>query len=94
MYCDLNDDKEVALRAPIFWLHGVKSPMYVFEGANHGNWPAIQMMVDENQNPNIQFFQVPGHDHFSEIAPVTELLAGQIVSGQVNVTTEMVQGLR
>lgn len=94
IYCDLSDDKEIALRAPIFWMDDVKSPMYVFEGADQGNWISIQSMVDQNTNSNIQFFKVPGHDHFSVIAPVAELLARQIVEGQVNVTEAMVQGLR
>lgn len=82
------------LRSPIFWLHSVKTPMYVFEGADHGNWDAIQMMVDNNSNPKIQFFKVPGHDHFSVIAPLTEKLANQIVAGKISVTQQTVQGLR
>ena len=94
VYCDLNNDKEIALRSPIFWLHCVKSPMYVFEGAENGNWDAIQLMVDENSNPKIQFFKVPGHDHFSVIAPLTEKLADQIVKGQINVTQQDLQRLR
>ena len=94
VYCDLNNDKEMALRSPIFWLHCVKSPMYVFEGAENGNWDAIQLMVDENSNPKIQFFKVPGHDHFSVIAPLTEKLADQIVKEKINVTQQDLQRLR
>ena len=94
VYCDLNNDKEITLRSPIFWLHCVKSPMYVFEGAEDGNWDAIQQMVDENLNPKIQFFKVPGHDHFSVIAPLTEILAEQIIQGKINVTQRTLQGLR
>ena len=67
---------------PLFWLHSVKSPMYVFEGANNGNWDAVEMMKDESTNPAIQFFQVPEHDHFSVIAPLSEVLAKQIVAGK------------
>ena len=94
VYCDANDTEEMALRSPIFWLHCVKTPMYVFEGAENGNWDAIQLMVDENSNPNIEFFKVPGHDHFSVIAPLTEKLADMIVKGQVDVTQVTLQGLR
>jgi dienelactone hydrolase len=94
LYCDLNDEKELELRSPILWLHSVKSPLYVFEGAEHGNWESIQLMVNQNGNPQIQFFQVPGHDHFSVIAPLSEKLAEQIVAGQVNVTPQTVQGLQ
>ncbi|MHB8900231.1 MAG: alpha/beta hydrolase family protein [Thermoguttaceae bacterium] len=94
LYCDASDEKEVVLRSPIFWLHCVKSPMYVFEGSGDGNWDAVQMMAGENKNPRIQFFQVPGHDHFSVIAPLTEMLAGQIVRGEVRVTEQDLRGLR
>ncbi|MCP5092539.1 MAG: prolyl oligopeptidase family serine peptidase [Gammaproteobacteria bacterium] len=94
VYCDPNDEKEMILRSPIFWLHCVKSPMYVFEGAENGNWEAVQLMVEENSNPQIQFFEVPGLDHFSVIAPLAEVLSEQIVKGQVNVTRQIVRGLR
>ncbi len=94
VYCDVNNEQEMTLRSPVFWLHGVKSPMYVFEGAENGNWDAVQIMADANSNPEIQFFKVPGQDHFSVIAPLTEKLAEQIVKGHINVTTQTVQGLR
>jgi len=94
VYCDPNDEKEMALRAPINWLHSVKTPMYVFEGAEGGGWDWIQLMVDMNNNPQIQFFKIAEHDHFTMIAPLTEKLAELIVSGHVNVTQEMLKGLR
>lgn len=95
VYCDPNDKAELRLRSPVYWLHGVKSPMYVFEGADRGNWDgAIAVMADRNSNPKIQFFKVPGHDHFSLIAPLTETLAAQIVQGHIDITQETVQRLR
>ena len=94
VYCDPNDDKEMMLRSPIYWMHCVTTPMYVFEGAENGNWDSIQLMLEENSNPKIQFFKVPGHDHFSVIAPLTEKLAEQIVKGEIDVTQQTLQGLR
>lgn len=94
VYCDPKDKNEMLLRSPIFWLHCVKSPMYVFEGAENGNWDAIKMMADVNSNPKIQFFKISGYNHFSLIAPLAEKLAEQIVKGQVNVTQQTLQGLR
>lgn len=94
MYCDPNDERELRLRSPIDWLHCVKSPMFVLEG-ERGNWDgAIKFMVDRNSNPNIQFFKIPGHDHFTVIGPLTEKLAEQIAGGQVNVTQQSLEGLR
>jgi dienelactone hydrolase len=93
IYCNPTDKTEISLRSPLLWLHCVKTPMYVFEGAQQGNWDAIQLMVRQNSNPTIQFFKIPGHDHFSVIAPLAERLAAQIVKGQVKVTQQTLQGL-
>lgn len=94
VYCDPNDEREMELRSPILWLHCVKSPMYVLEGADNGNWNGgIDVMLAQNTNPQIQFIQVPGHDHFSVIAPLTELLARQVVTGRINITPQSVQNL-
>jgi len=94
VYCDVDEEEEITLRSPIYWLHCVKSPMYVFEGAEGGNWDVIEDMADKNSNPKIQFFAIPGHDHFSVIAPLTEMLADQIVKGQINVTEQALRRLR
>lgn len=94
LYCDPNDKQELALRSPALWLHCVKTPMFVFEGARQGNWAAVKLMADRNTNPNIQFFKVPGHDHFSVITPLAEKLAEQIVAGEIKVTQEAVDTLR
>jgi len=93
VYCDLDEPKEINLRSPLLWLNSVKSPLFVFEGSENGNWDSIQMMAAENVNPQVQFFRIPGHDHFSVIAPLAEKLADQIVKGQVNVTEQTLQGL-
>lgn len=93
VYCDPNERREIAIRSPLPWLHCVKSPLYVFEGAAEGNWDAIQLMEKANKNPQIHFFKIAGHSHFSVIAPLTERLAGQIVQGQLNITEQTVSGL-
>jgi predicted Zn finger-like uncharacterized protein len=93
IYCDLNNDREIYLRSPIFWLQDIESPTFVFEGASQGNWESIEMMQSKNKNTQIQFFRVPGHDHFSVIAPLTEFLAAQVVAGELNVTPQAIAGL-
>lgn len=94
IYCDTYDENEIALRSPIAWLHSVRSPMYVFEGAEGGNWDSAAEMKRANENPFIHFFKVPGHNHFSVIAPLTEMLAKQIVEGEIDVTPESLRRLR
>ena len=94
IYCDPNNKREMELRSPINWMHCVKSPMLVIEGED-GNWKgAVEVMANRNTNSKIQFFKVDGHDHFSVIAPVAEELAKQILTGQVNITQQTIQGLR
>ena len=91
VYCDPNDELEMQLRSPVYWMHCVKSPMYVFEGAEDGNWDgAIDIMAEENTNPKVQFFRIIGRDHFSVIAPLAEKLAGQIKTGRIDVTQQTV----
>lgn len=94
VYCDPNNEAEMQLRSPIYWMHSVQTPMYVLEGED-GNWDgAISLMAAANTNPKIQFFKIAGHDHFTVISPLAEKLAAQIVAGQVDVTPAMLQGLR
>ncbi len=94
VYCNLKNRREMLLRSPVNWLHGIKNPMYVIEGAQNGNWESIKFMVNKNSNPKVQFFKVPDHDHFSVIAPVTEILADQIITGQINMTQQIIQNLQ
>ncbi|MEO9932295.1 alpha/beta hydrolase family protein [Rhodopirellula bahusiensis] len=94
VYCDPNDELEMRLRSPMHWLHCVESPMYVLEGAS-GNWDgAIEFMVDANGNPKIEFFRIPGHDHFSVIAPLVEIIADEIVAGQIKLDRQSLLNLR
>lgn len=94
VYCAPNDRKEMILRSPNKWLHCVKSPMYVIEGAD-GNWNgSIDTMALENRNPQIKFFRVPGYDHFNVIAPVVETLAKQIVEGEISLNQETFNSLK
>lgn len=94
IYCDANDEEEVRLRSPLLWLDSVQTPMYVFEGVSRGNISALEWMADQNNNAKIRFFPVSGHDHFSVLAPVNEILARQIVDDKIDITKKTVQGLR
>lgn len=95
LYTDMEDEQELKLRSPLYWLSDVKSPMFVIEGADGGNWDgSIDIMAELSHNSQIRFFPVPNHDHFTVIAPVAELLASQIVAGQVNITEAMLSNLR
>lgn len=86
VYCDPNDDSELLLRSPLYWMHGVKSPLYVIEG-ELGNWDgSIEIMARENNNKNIRFYRLTKQNHFNIIAPVTELLAKQVADERIDLT--------
>lgn len=95
IYCNPNDEKEIDLRSPTLWIDSVKRPMYVIEGAQgSSNVDALREMARYNANKQVRFMPVPGHDHFSVLVPVNELLAKQIIADEVEVTEAMLRGLR
>lgn len=75
----LSDRKECQLRAPRYWLHSIRGPVFVFEGSKGGNATSLQSMATSSKNPNVQFFEVKGSDHFSVLAPTNRLIAQKIL---------------
>jgi acetyl esterase/lipase len=74
------DPRELRLRNPIHWLHGIKSPTWVIEGeGNPGNISSLRKLNASNRNPLVQFLPVTGKNHFSVIAPFSRSIAGQIL---------------
>lgn len=77
---DATNRKELELREPIRWLASLQTPLFVFEGTA-GNIDALRDMkrkADADGNKLAHFYEVKGKDHFSEILPVTTLIAQQI----------------
>jgi dienelactone hydrolase len=75
-----DDKREAELRAPLHWLHGIKSPVFVLEGAMGGNTRDLELMKEKAKNAQVQFFSVAGANHFSILAPTTRLLAQKILA--------------
>jgi acetyl esterase/lipase len=76
---DKKDSREVDLRSPALWLHGIKSPTFVFEGTIQGNLDSLQRMAQSSTNPQAHFFPVEGANHFSILAPTNRLIAERIL---------------
>jgi acetyl esterase/lipase len=74
------DKREVELRSPVHWLHGIKSPVFVLEGAVGGNTRDLELMKETSKNAQVHFFSVAGANHFSILAPTTRLLAEKILA--------------
>ncbi len=76
---DTGDSKEMALRSPILYLGAITSPTYVMEGTESGNSGPERELYSSCENPLVHFYRLPGLDHFSELAPITPIIAGEIV---------------
>jgi dienelactone hydrolase len=76
----LTDPTEIKLRAPGEWMDSIKSPLFAFEGDHHGNTDELQRFQAASKNPLAHFHIIPRADHFSTLAPTTELIARKISS--------------
>jgi dipeptidyl aminopeptidase/acylaminoacyl peptidase len=72
------DPKELQLRSPGRWLHSIKSPTFVIEGAG-GNATELQAMARSSKNERVRFFEVRGANHFSVLAPTNRLIAEKVL---------------
>lgn len=75
---DLSNPKEIELRSPGYWLSWVQSPVWVFEGTR-GNIESLREMAKASTSPKAHFIEVQNMDHFSVLAPVTDLIAQKII---------------
>jgi len=71
--------REIELRSPIYRLHSVRSPTFVFEGSGRGNLASLQAMSAASSNPLLQFHSVQGANHFSILEPTTRTIAAKIL---------------
>ena len=76
---DTSNPREIALRSPGKWLPSVRGPVFVIEGKTDGNLDALQTMARASTNAKLHFLPVQGANHFSVLAPTTQLIAGKIL---------------
>jgi dipeptidyl aminopeptidase/acylaminoacyl peptidase len=76
---DVNDQPEVQLRSPGYWLTAIKSPVWVLEGTERGNIDPLRAMAQAATNPQVHFIEVKGADHFTILAPTNALIAQKIL---------------
>ena len=87
---DLSNSKEVLLRSPGYWLSSIQSPVWVFEGTTgQSNVDALRTMAAASTNPKVHFIAIKDADHFTILAPTTELIARKLLedTGQVSSLT-------
>jgi pimeloyl-ACP methyl ester carboxylesterase len=78
-YHDLTNKQETLLRSPAVWLRSILMPTFVIEGTSDGNLSSLQLMARMCKNPLVHFLPVNGATHFSVLAPVTKVIAEQIL---------------
>ncbi|MBK8409725.1 MAG: prolyl oligopeptidase family serine peptidase [Sandaracinaceae bacterium] len=95
-----DESDEALVRAPIMWLTSIRTPTFVIEGVQRGWTDVYPMMEAEAGSAPIRFLAIPESDHFSVIAPASEVVRDAILadtgpSPVLDITVErIVAGLR
>ncbi len=72
--------KEVRLRSPIYWLHGVTSPTYLIEGTESPNIDPLNQLCSKSKNPQIHCLRVEAANHFSVIDRAAKAISTSILT--------------
>ncbi|MBP9169854.1 MAG: alpha/beta fold hydrolase [Kofleriaceae bacterium] len=97
VYCDPTDPVEMQPRSPAAWLKDLRTPTFVIEGAG-GNVDAVRLLRQLSRNPQAQFFEVAGTDHFGVLAPTNALIAEKLIADRgpqvsLTITSRELDGL-
>ncbi len=74
-------EQERQLRAPKQWLHAIKAPTWMIEGAK-GNASSLRELCEAPKSDQVRCVLMPGQDHFTVLQPVTRRIAAQIAMGE------------
>ena len=73
-------EEQLRLRSPAYWLASIRSPVFAFEGDHDANTDDLEAMRRANRNPLAHWYAVPRTNHFSVLAPTSELIARKILA--------------
>ncbi len=76
-------EAEAALRSPIAFSSTIRTPTFVIEGSKSGNIDVLEPLR-ERSSSQVRFSIVPSADHFSVLAPGTEVIARAILADRVD----------
>ena len=78
---DIENVQEIILRAPLVYLKSIDRPTFIFEGSDApANTEQLHQLAKYDHNPLITCYDLPGRNHFSELAPITPIIAKAIVA--------------
>lgn len=86
---DPQDAQEARLRAPIHFLGAIRSPTFVIEGTERGNYESLQALEKASQNPLLRCLPVRGADHFDVLAPSNALIARRLAALEAGGTLQL-----
>ena len=98
IFYTFDDKKESLLRSPGHWLDSIHAPTFVFEGTKPpSNIAPLHKMSKSNHNPAVNFLEVENQTHFTDIRPVSALIADKILqdigpSVSINFTKQEIEG--
>jgi acetyl esterase/lipase len=76
-----DDMNEVRARSPMYFTWSIRTPTFVFEGVDKpSNSAVLPDLLESARSAPVKTFAVKGADHFSILAPVTELIALKVLS--------------
>lgn len=69
------DEAQARARSPVYWMHLIRAPTWVIEGAREGNADVFPVLRRASAGAPVSFYAITGGDHFDVLAPLTEHLA-------------------
>ena len=90
---DFKVPKEFEVRDPSRWLSSIRSQVFIFEGTVNSNILSLRTLAKLSRtNPNVTALAKKGADHFSILAPTTELIAEKLIQhvgdGPISITQQ------
>jgi acetyl esterase/lipase len=74
------DEAQARARSPVFWMHLIRSPTWVIEGARGGNADVFPVLRRASASAPVSFYTITEGDHFDVLAPLTEHLARKMMT--------------
>ena len=73
-------EDEIFVRVPIEFVSEIRTPTFIIEGGLNANAESARAIYQERGSAPVTLIVVPGADHFSVIAPATEVAAQAILA--------------
>jgi hypothetical protein len=83
-----SSDAEVVPRSPMFFMHEIVTPTFLIEGGEGGNSDVVPDLM-ARASPQVTSLVLADFDHFSVLAPATEVIARAIAKPDPDLRAEI-----